>query len=159
MVRWCLNCSIFDKQNASKDTGKKSPIEVLCPIMPVFQVSPKVFGCTFFVHVPKHQQDKLDPKAVKCVFVGYPSNQKGYKCYAPGKKGRIFVTMDVSFYEDVPFYSSVSEDLIHGKSKVNSLPLLDFITPPIYPGSINETDTKVYVVEEQREIDNFKEPL
>ena len=71
----------------SRTLEGKSPIEVLCPRMPLFQVPSKVFGCNCFVHVPKRHRDKLDLKAVKCLFIGYPSNQKGYKCYAPGKKG------------------------------------------------------------------------
>lgn len=65
----------------------------------------------------------------------------------------------MSFYEDVPFYSSASEDLIHGKSEENSPPLIDSVTPPVYPGSVNETDTKLKGAEEQREIDKFKESL
>ena len=45
--------------------GRKSPIEVLFPSLPAFPVPLMVFGCTFFVHIPK--RDKLDLKDVKCV--------------------------------------------------------------------------------------------
>ena len=65
----------------------------------------------------------------------------------------------MSFYEDAPFYSSASEDLIHGKSEENNPPLIDLVTPRVYPGLVNETDTKLYSAEEQREIDKFKESL
>ena len=95
------------------------------------------------MHVPKHQRDKLDPKAVNCIFIGYSSNQKGYKCFALEKKGRVFVIMDVSFYEDVPFYSYTNEELIYEKNEEKGLPLLDIVTPPIYPGSINEASTNL----------------
>ena len=108
-----LTATYLINRMPSRTLGGMSPIEVLCPSKPLFQVPPKVFGCTCFVHIPKHQRDKLDPKAVKCIFVEYPSNQKGYKCYTPGKKGRVFVTMDSSFHEDVPFYSSASDELIY----------------------------------------------
>ena len=43
----------------------------------------KVFGCIAYVHVPYELCTKLDPKAEKCVFVGYSLDQKGYKCYNP----------------------------------------------------------------------------
>ena len=46
----------------------------------------KVFGCTVFVHLPSHLRSKLDPRAEKCVFVGYAPNKKGYKCLNPKKK-------------------------------------------------------------------------
>ncbi|MCO5564483.1 hypothetical protein L7F22_018144 [Adiantum nelumboides] len=43
----------------------------------------KVFGCFAYVHVPDELWIKLDPKAKKCVFIGYSIEQKGYKCYNP----------------------------------------------------------------------------
>jgi len=56
----------------------KSPLEVLQGK----SIDPshlKVFGCICFVHkqIPFH--DKFDPRATKCVFLGY-STTKGYNC-------------------------------------------------------------------------------
>jgi len=51
-----------------------------------FGVSPKVFGCVCFVHDYRSDVRKLDPHAVKCVFVGYSSTQKGYRCWCPSKR-------------------------------------------------------------------------
>ncbi|KAK0585817.1 hypothetical protein LWI29_034389 [Acer saccharum] len=38
----------------------------------------KVFGCTTFVHIHQHHSSKLDPKAIKCLFLGYSPTKKGY---------------------------------------------------------------------------------
>jgi len=47
---------------------------------------------------------KLDPQAVRCIFVGYSSTQKGYKCWdSVGKK--LFVSIDVTFRESKPYYT------------------------------------------------------
>jgi transposase InsO family protein len=43
----------------------------------------KVFGCIAYVHVPNKEISKLDPKAEKCIFIGYSSEQKGYRCFNP----------------------------------------------------------------------------
>ena len=32
---------------------------------------PRVFGCEAFAHISKDERHKLDPKARKCVFLGY----------------------------------------------------------------------------------------
>lgn len=63
----------------------------------------KVFGCIAFVHIHAHNRGKLDPRARKCVFVGYTSTQKGYKCYDPVSR-KMFVTMDVTFFESKSFF-------------------------------------------------------
>ena len=55
----------------------------LAKIQEHLNLSPKVFGCTVYVHIPKHERSKLSPCATKCVFVGYGLNQKGYRCYDP----------------------------------------------------------------------------
>ena len=41
----------------------------------------RVFGCSGFVHIPKDQRKKLDPKAKQCTFLGYGSTKKGYRLY------------------------------------------------------------------------------
>ena len=41
----------------------------------------RIFGCDAYAHVPKDERGKLDSKARKCIFVGYPSEFKGYRLY------------------------------------------------------------------------------
>ncbi|CAL8130715.1 unnamed protein product [Prunus armeniaca] len=69
----------------------KTLLDVLCAHTPPVSVSklpPKVFGCIAYVHVYSHQQSKLDPCALCCVFIGYSTTQKNYKCYhPPSQKG------------------------------------------------------------------------
>ena len=40
---------------------------------------PKAFKCVSYVHILKHLYGKLDPRVVKCVFLGYFFSKKGYK--------------------------------------------------------------------------------
>ena len=67
------------------------------------QYSSKVFGCKAFVHIHDHNRSKLEPRALLYIFLGYSATQKGYRCYSPEKR-RYFVTMDVTFFENQPFY-------------------------------------------------------
>ena len=66
-------------------------------------IVPKVFGCTCFVRDVRPQVSKLDPKSLKCIFVGYSRVQKGYKCYCPTLQ-RYFVSTDVTFLCDYPVF-------------------------------------------------------
>jgi hypothetical protein len=63
----------------------------------------KVFGCVCFVKDNRPTVGKLDPKAVKCIFLGYSGTQKGYVCWSPVER-RLFVSMDVTFRENEPYY-------------------------------------------------------
>ena len=82
----------------------KSPCEMLKGdnggVLPL-----KVFGCVCFVRDNRPTVEKLDPRAVKCVFVGYYATQKGYVCWSPRER-RLFVSMDVTFRESEPYYPS-----------------------------------------------------
>ena len=40
---------------------------------------PHVFGCVAFVHLHKRQRNKLTPRALRCVFLGYAAYQKGHR--------------------------------------------------------------------------------
>ncbi|RLN09608.1 retrotransposon protein, putative, unclassified [Panicum miliaceum] len=73
-----------------------------------FIVPPKVFGCTCFVRDHRPSVGKLDPRAVKCIFVGYSSSKKGYNCWCPTKR-HLFVSMDVTFRESELYYGEKSD--------------------------------------------------
>ncbi|PON38652.1 hypothetical protein PanWU01x14_311080 [Parasponia andersonii] len=63
----------------------------------------KVFGSIAFVHNHNPKRTKLDPKVHKCIFVGYSTNQRGYKCFDPILR-KMFVSMDVTFFEGQSYY-------------------------------------------------------
>ncbi|RVW41504.1 Retrovirus-related Pol polyprotein from transposon RE2 [Vitis vinifera] len=77
------------------------------------------------VSFPKHlnNRDKLSAKATKCIFLGYSRLQKGYRCYSLDTH-RYFLSADVTFFEDSPFFSS-SESL-----PISEVLLLPYISPP-----------------------------
>ena len=61
----------------------KTPLETLAKFYPHVRTStgliPRLFDCTSFVHVHSQNREKLDPRAIKYVFIGYSFTQKGYK--------------------------------------------------------------------------------
>lgn len=57
----------------------QTPINVLShfhSIPSLLNLPPKIFGCLCYVHVHSLLRDKLDPRALKCVFLGYPHLKK-----------------------------------------------------------------------------------
>jgi hypothetical protein len=68
----------------------------------------RVFGCITYVHVPDEKRSKLDPKAKKCIFIGYSLEQKGYRCFNPSIRD-LQVSRDVVFDELVSWYSTLKE--------------------------------------------------
>ncbi|KAL6345184.1 hypothetical protein AAG906_015667 [Vitis piasezkii] len=85
------------------------------------------FGCTF-VHLSATQRrDKLDPRAVKCVFLGYSQTQKGYRCYDTTAK-RLFVSRDVQFVETSPIFENSNQGEI----------LSDFVPLPEVAANIEQ---------------------
>jgi len=85
--------------NRCPSTGKdfKTPMEVWSG-KPVDYSSLKVFGALVYVHI---KQDKLEPRALKCVFIGYPEGVKGYKLWELESSGgsKVFIIRDVTYDE------------------------------------------------------------
>ena len=82
-------------------------------------------GCTTYVHDSSGSQTKLDARALRCVFVGYSSLQKGYKCYHPSSR-RFFVSANVTFAEYEPFFGVCSTS---SRLPLDEVPL----TSPLVP--------------------------
>ena len=86
----------------SKVLDDKTPKNLFSKFFPDFKtinhLTPRIFGCVSFIHNHSHHKGKFDSRALKCIFVGYSSTQKGYKSYhPPTKKFHVFV--DVTFVE------------------------------------------------------------
>jgi hypothetical protein len=80
----------------------------------------KVFSCIAYVHVPDEKRSKLDPKAEKCIFIGYSLQQKGYRCFNPST-WKLQVSRNVVFHEMVSWYPplKVAED---GEARTSDVP-------------------------------------
>jgi hypothetical protein len=62
------------------------------------------------VFVPDHLCSKIDKKAVRCIFVGYNSQRKGWKCCDP-LTGKCYTSRNVVFDEASSWWSSEKGDV------------------------------------------------
>ena len=104
--------------------GGQIPYTVLSLDAPLFHLPPKIFGCVCYVHILGLGSDKLDPRSIKCVFLGYSRTQKGNKCYSPTLR-RCFISADVTFDESQSYFSH----LVASDSSPPCPPLLPLVSP------------------------------
>lgn len=82
-----------------------SPYEKLHGKPPTYS-SLRVFGCKCFPYLRPYMSNKLDPKSLPCVFVGYNEKYKGYRCLYP-PTGKVFISRHVLFEEKSFPYSDL----------------------------------------------------
>ena len=80
-------CFLINRMPSSS-LENQIPHSIIFPHDPLFHVSPRVFGCTCFVHDLSPGLDKLSAKAIKCVFLGY---SKGIQMLLSNYKTIIYV--------------------------------------------------------------------
>lgn len=68
--------SAYVRNRCGRRGFSKTAVERMMGKKPNFE-NMKVFGCQAFVHIPDANRKKLDPKANKCILIGYSTN--GYK--------------------------------------------------------------------------------
>ncbi|KAG8481224.1 hypothetical protein CXB51_025964 [Gossypium anomalum] len=73
---------------------KKTPQEVWSG-NPANYSDLKIFGCPAYAHV---NNGKLEPRSIKCVFLGYKAGVKGYKLWCPENR-KVLISRDVVFDE------------------------------------------------------------
>ncbi|KAJ4718987.1 Retrovirus-related Pol polyprotein from transposon TNT 1-94 [Melia azedarach] len=85
-----------------------SPFEKLWKVKPTVSHF-RVFGCICYVFVPDHLRSKFDKKAIRCIFVGYDSQRKGWRCCDP-TTGRCYTSRNVVFDEASSWWTPQKEE-------------------------------------------------
>ena len=67
----------------------------------------RVFGCIAYAHV---DNGKLEPRTIKCIFLGYKSGVKGSKLWNP-KTQKVFISKNVIFNETAMLHDVSSTDV------------------------------------------------
>lgn len=85
--------------------GHLSPFEFLYHRQPSY-TSLRVFGCKCYPYLHLYMKNKMDPKSLVCVFLGYNEKYKGFRCYYP-PTGRVYISRHVIFDEKSFPYSDI----------------------------------------------------
>ena len=86
----------------------QSPFEKLFQAPPDYSLL-KIFGSACWPNLHPYNTNKLQPRSLQCVFLGYSLRHKGYKCFHVST-GRLYISRDVIFQETTfPFFESLSK--------------------------------------------------
>jgi hypothetical protein len=86
----------------SKIINYSTLVELLLREKPDYR-SLRIFGCSCWPNLRPYNTRKLAFRSTQCVFLGYSSLHKGFKCLEPSS-GRVYISRDVVFDENIfPF--------------------------------------------------------
>ncbi|KAJ3698372.1 hypothetical protein LUZ61_002077 [Rhynchospora tenuis] len=126
---------IFESVNFVINRLPSSHTSPITPFEKLFQQKPdynflKTIGCACFPLLRPYTDHKLQPRAELCVFMGYSSLHKGYRClHIPSDK--VYISRHVTFNEQLfPFAATSSSDSPEPVMPVpNNLTILPLTSP------------------------------
>ncbi|KAG8472437.1 hypothetical protein CXB51_035357 [Gossypium anomalum] len=134
---------------------KKTPQEVWSG-NPANYSDLKIFGCPAYAHV---NNGKLEPRSIKCVFLGYKAGVKGYKLWCPENR-KVVISRDVEHQINIESTPQISTKI---ENRVASSPQYSIaknrtkreIKPP---KKYAEADLVAYALNVAEDIDANQEP-
>ena len=78
----------------------------------------RVFGCGCYPMLRPYNKHKLDFRSHMCLFIGYSSQHKGYKCLSPS--GKCYISRHVIFHESVFPYKLLGNPFVSASSPLSS---------------------------------------
>ncbi|KAG8472511.1 hypothetical protein CXB51_035267 [Gossypium anomalum] len=144
--RSSLYCMFLINRSLSVSIEKKTPQEVWSG-NPANYSDLKIFGCPAYAHV---DNGKLEPRSIKCVFLGYKAGVKGYKLWCP-KNRKVVISRDVVFDETAMLPNLSLKDSFN---KENQKTRREIKPPKKYV----EADLVAYALNMAEDIDANQEP-
>ncbi|GJT34377.1 retrotransposon protein, putative, ty1-copia subclass [Tanacetum coccineum] len=103
VVAELLNRTLMDKVRSIE---KKTPMEMWSGHPSDYGML-RIFGCVAYPH---DKQGKLEPRAIKCILLGYPEGVKGYRLYRlDGESPKIVTSRNVVFNESVMYKDTLKD--------------------------------------------------
>ncbi|KAJ0781817.1 putative RNA-directed DNA polymerase [Helianthus annuus] len=101
----------------------KSPFELIFSQQPQY-ANLRTYGCQVFPYLRDYSKHKLEPRSISCVFIGYSTQHKGYRCLDP-TTSRIYITRHARFNETYFPFSG-----LNGSNDFTKLELTTFLDEP-----------------------------
>uniref|UniRef100_A0A2N9EXT0 Uncharacterized protein n=1 Tax=Fagus sylvatica TaxID=28930 RepID=A0A2N9EXT0_FAGSY len=102
-----LTATFLINRLPSPSLGMHSPCFLLHQKKPTYDFL-RTFGSQCFPYLRSYAKDKLEPRSLPCIFVGYSDKHKGYRCLHLST-GRVYTSRHVVFDEtSFPFAPAVS---------------------------------------------------
>jgi hypothetical protein len=113
----------------TKLLNHKSPFEILYAKTPNYNTF-RAFGCRVFPCLRDYSDHKLAPRSIPCIFIGYNSQYKGFKCLDP-TTSRIYISRNAQFNESLfPFKSQPIDEITQ---QLTLATFLEENLPIVYP--------------------------
>ncbi|XP_071700417.1 uncharacterized protein [Rutidosis leptorrhynchoides] len=105
-----------------------SPTQLLYHRIPTYDHL-RVFGCLCYPLIPSTKINKLQPRSTPCVFLGFPTNHHGYKCYDLSTK-KIIISRHVIFDETSLLFASHTTNTSTYKAFTDTFNPIFYNSPP-----------------------------